>query len=333
MNAFINDLQQRASTKDKTIVLPESADLRVLQAAAEITRKHIAKIVLIGEPEQINKTASENELDLNDVTIISPTQSLDLRPFIVSLTKKREHRGMTLHLAEELLTTDPLFFGAMLVESKKADGMVAGSINPTSATIKAALQCVGMHPDISSLSSFFIMILPDRKFGQGGILFYADCAVIPHPTSQQLADIAVSTAKSYSTLLEIDDPKIAMLSFSSKGSSKDDSIVKIQDALISVKAHHPELKIDGELQFDAALIPEIASSKAPDSKVAGHADILIFPDLNSGNIAYKITERLGGAQAIGPIFQGIKKPINDLSRGCSVEDIINVTAITVLQCK
>ncbi|MFC1478121.1 phosphate acetyltransferase [Candidatus Margulisiibacteriota bacterium] len=333
MDEFIKNIRQKAAGKQKTIVLPESSDIRILQAAAQIVRKKIANIILVGNPLKIEKQAKTLKISLKKTTIIDPKTYPDFNKLAGALAKKREKKGMTLKQAEEILACDPLFFGAMLVASGYADGMVAGADNPTSATIRASLQCVGTTPGMSILSSFFVMLLKNKKLGRKGVLFFADCAVNPMPDHNQLAEIARSTAYSYKSLLQVRNPRVAMLSFSTKGSAKHDSVTKITDAVKAIQKKEPELMVDGEMQFDAAIIPDIGKSKAKGSKVAGCADVLIFPDLNAGNIGYKITERIGNARAIGPIFQGLKKPVNDLSRGCSIDDIVNVTAITVLQCK
>jgi phosphate acetyltransferase len=224
-----------------------------------------------------------------------------------------------------------LFFGAMLVDAGEADGMVAGATCPTKNTIRAAVQCIGTAPGSTIISSFFLMILPEKKFGRDGVVFYADCGVNPNPDASQLAEIAMATDLSFRSLVGGNPPKTALLSFSTKGSAVDPSVDKVTNALKIIRERRPEMLVDGELQFDAALIPAIGVSKAPGSPVAGKAEIFVFPDLNSGNIGYKITERLGKAVALGPILQGIRKPVNDLSRGCSVDDIVDIAAITCLQ--
>jgi len=333
MKNFVKDLQLRASRKQKTIILPESTDIRILKAAVKITEKSIAKIILIGDQAKIKQQALDNNLDLGNIIIISPKTSPFLNILINTFTKKRQHKGLTLNTAQEIITNNHIFFAAMLVNMGEADGMVAGAINPTRETIRAAAQCIGIKKDTTILSSFFIMILPEKKYGKDGLIFYADCGVNPNPDDQQLAEIAISTHHSYKRLMNISDPKIAFLSYSTKGSAKGESIEKVQSAIDITKNKDPEIIADGEMQFDAAIIPDIGKRKAPGSKIAGKADILIFPDLNAGNIAYKITERLGKAVALGPIIQGTKKPINDLSRGCSIDDIVNITAITALQCE
>ncbi|MFA5927694.1 MAG: phosphate acetyltransferase [Candidatus Margulisiibacteriota bacterium] len=333
MEDFISDLQQRAASKQKRIVLPESTDERIMRAAEIISKKKIAKVTMVGEQVTLQQQAKKINVSLANIDIISQQDAVLTRPFAITLNNQRQHKGMTLNMAEQIMLTDPLFFGAMYVAAGKADGMVAGAINPTKNTIKAALHCIGMKKNASIISSFFIMLLPTTEYGQNGVLFYADCGVNPNPDAEQLADIAIATVDSNKMLMQRKDQKVALLSFSTKGSAEDDSVLKVREALKIIKQKEPDIVADGELQFDAALVPDVAKKKAPGSPVAGQANIFIFPDLNAGNIGYKITERLGGAEALGPILQGTLKPVNDLSRGCSVEDIVNVAAITVLQCE
>ena len=328
---FIQDIWTKAKKLNKTIVLPETNDVRILRATEIITKSHLAKIVLIGKEAAIKELAAKNGLNISDATIIDPALSGDLEKYITEYQKLREKKGMTLDEARKIMSEDYPFFGAMMVRFGDADGMVTGADHPTAHTIKATVHCVGVAPGISLISSFFAMISPKKEFGIDGLLFYADCGVNPNPTSDQLSDIAITTADSFRKLVGW-DPKVAMLSFSTKGSARHPDADKVIAATNMVKSKRPELLVDGELQADAALIPSIGKSKAPDSKVAGKANILIFPDLDAGNICYKITERLGGAIALGPLLQGGAKPINDLSRGCSADDIVNITAITAVQC-
>ncbi len=328
---FIQDTWNKARKLNKTIVLPETTDVRILRATEIITKSHLAKIILIGREVEIKDLADKNSVNISDATIIDPASSDKLEKYIAEYQKLREKKGMTLEEARKIMSEDYSFFGAMMVRSGDADGMVTGANSPTAHTIKAAVHCVGLAPGISLISSFFAMIAPKKEFGIDGLLFYADCGVNPNPTSDQLSDIAITTADSFRKLVGR-DPKVAMLSFSTKGSASHPDVDKVVAATNIVKNKRPELLIDGELQGDAALIPSIGKMKAPDSKVAGKANILIFPDLDAGNICYKITERIGGAIALGPILQGGAKPINDLSRGCSADDIVNITAITAVQC-
>jgi len=328
---FIQDIWNKARKCDKTIVLPETEDIRTLKAAEMIMQSHLAKIILIGNAEKTNNFAKENGVNISGAAIEDPLTSGKLERFSNEYFKLRQHKGMTLEQAKKIISEDSPFYGAMLVRFGDADGMVTGANHPTADTIRAAVHCVGMAEGMSLISSFFAMITSKKEFGIDGLLFYADCGVNPNPTSEQLADIAIATADSFRKLVGW-DPKVAMLSFSTKGSAKHPDADKVIKATEIVKSKRPELMIDGELQGDAALIPSIGKKKAPDSKVAGKANILIFPDLDAGNISYKLTERIAGATALGPILQGCAKPINDLSRGCSSDDIVNITAITAVQC-
>ena len=328
---FIQDTWSKARKLNKTIVLPETEDIRILKAAEIITKSHLAKIVLIGNKENVNAIAAKNGANISGIDLIDPLTSPNLDKYISAYFKLRESKGMTMDEAKRIISEDNVFFGAMMVHFGDAHGMVTGADHPTAHTIKAAVHCVGVTPGISLISSFFAMITPKKEFGVDGLLFYADCGVNPNPNSEQLADIAITTADSFRTLVGR-DPKVAMLSFSTKGSAKHPDVDKVVKAVELVKAKRPELLCDGELQGDAALIPAIGRMKAPDSYVAGKANILIFPDLDAGNICYKITERIGGATALGPLLQGAAKPINDLSRGCSVDDVVNITAVTAVQC-
>ena len=328
---FIHDSWTKAKRLNKTIVLPETHDIRVLKATEIIAQSRLAKILLIGNRDKITALAKENNITVTNALIEDPCISIKTEQFAEEYYKLRQHKGMTELQAKQIMLEDYPFYGAMMVRSGYADGMVSGADHPTADTIKATVHCVGMAPGTSLISSFFIMITQKKEFGIEGLLFYADCGVNPNPTPEQLAEIAISTADSFRKLVGW-DPKVAMLSFSTKGSAKHPDAEKVIKATEYVKSKRPELLIDGELQADAALVPSIGKKKSPDSKVAGKANILIFPDLDAGNVAYKLTERLGGAIALGPILQGAAKPINDLSRGCSVDDIVNITAITAIQC-
>jgi len=328
---FIQDTWNKARKLNKVIILPETNDTRILKATEIISKSHLAKIILIGEEEKVSALAKENNVNISDAIIEDPLKSGKVERFANEYFKLRQHKGMTPEEATKIMSEDASFYGAMMVRLGDADGMVTGANHPTAHTVKAVVHCVGVAPGMTLISSFFVMITPKREFGIDGLLFYADCGVNPDPTSEQLADIAIATADSFRNLVGW-DPKVAMLSFSTKGSASHPNVDKVVKATEMVKIKRPELLIDGEMQADAALIPAIGKSKAPDSKVAGKANILIFPNLDAGNICYKITERIGNSIALGPLLQGAAKPINDLSRGCSSYDIVNITAITAVQC-
>ncbi len=319
---LLKEIQEKASKRLKTIVLPESHDERVLKAAEILTKKGIAKVITLGNEEKIREDAAKLSVDLQGVRIIDPEKSESASGFANIFFNLRKHKGVTIEDAREIIKRD-LFFGAMMVKEGMADGSVAGSTASTGDVLKAAFQCVGMPEGISIVSSFFLMIFPNQVYS------FADCAVVPHPDATQLADIAISTADNHKKLTG-EEPYVAMLSFSTKGSAKHEDVDKVIEATKIAKEKRPDLLIDGELQFDAAIIDSIGKRKAPGSEVAGRANVLIFPDLTAGNIGYKIAQRLGGAEAVGPVVQGLKKPLFDLSRGCSVDDIVNTSAIAAL---
>lgn len=327
MNDLLNSVREKAKALQKTIVLAEGEEPRIITAAAKIQAEGIAKIILIGNPKVIaEKCPSAN---LNGVKIMNVAE-MNIEPYAQMLYELRKAKGMDIETARKL-AKNPLYFGVLLVKSGEADGMVAGSVNATGDVLRPALQIIKTAPGIKTVSSCFIMLLDkNSKYGENGVMVFGDCAVNPNPDSNQLADIAIASADSAVAIAGI-SPKVALLSFSTKGSAKSELVDKVTAALEIVKSTRPDLQVDGELQADAALVPTVADLKAPGSTVAGKANVLIFPDLQAGNIGYKLVQRLAGAEAIGPICQGFNSPVNDLSRGCSSEDVVNVVAMTALQ--
>jgi len=326
---IIETLINKFKNNRKKIVLPETNDLRILTAASKID---FADIILIGNEKDINDLAYNNNINLKNTKIINPKSSELTAKLIEGFYELRKTKGITLDDAKELIENNHLYFGCMLVKCGYADGLVAGAITTSSDVLRAALQTVKTAPDTSLVSSFFIMELENKTLGENGTFIYSDCGLNINPTSNELVEIAYSSAKSFQELVD-STPKVAMLSHSSFGSSKSEDVTKMQDATKKFKEKYPNIILDGELQLDAAIIPEIAQSKAPNSILKGNANVLIFPNIDAGNIAYKITERMANAKAYGPITQGMAKPINDLSRGCNSDDIIGAIAITCIQAK
>ena len=325
--SFIDNIITRAKENKKTIVLPETMDDRVLGAAEKIVNEDIANVILIGNKEEI----LEKNSNLNKCVIIDPIEDSVLTDELtLKLYELRKEKGLSEEEARKLLTEDYMYFACMLVKTGRADGVVSGACHSTANTLRPALQIIKTKENCKLVSAFFLMVVPDCQYGSNGTFIFADSGLVQDPTSEELAYIANSSAESFELLVQ-EKAKVAMLSHSSMGSAKHELVDKVVNGVNLAKEMYPELEIDGELQLDAAIVPEVANSKAPYSKVAGHAIVLVFPNLDAGNIGYKLVQRLAKAEAYGPITQGIAAPINDLSRGCSVDDIVGVVAITCVQ--
>ena len=328
--AFIDILKAKAKANKKTIVLPETEDRRTYEAAAKILAEGIANIVLVGSEEAVKK-GSEG-LDISGATVVDPATNPKTQAYIDKLVELRSKKGMTPEQAKEILLNQYLYYGVMMVKMGDADGMVSGACHSTADTLRPCLQILKTKPGTKLVSAFFLMIVPDCEYGANGAFVFADSGLVQDPTPEELAAIAASSAESFELLVG-EEAKVAMLSHSTMGSAKHALVDKVVEATKIAKEQYPDLKLDGEMQLDAAIVPSVGASKAPNSDVAGKANVLIFPNLDAGNIGYKLVQRLGKAEAYGPVTQGIAAPVNDLSRGCSADDIVGVVAITAVQCQ
>lgn len=326
---FIDTIKERAKKEIKTIVLPETEDVRVLQAAEKVIKEGFANIILVGSKEQTLKLAKENNINIEGAELVEPSKSEKYEEYVNKFFELRQKKGVSIEKAKETMLNN-VYFGMMMVKNGDADGLVSGAAHSTADTLRPALQILKTAEGTKLVSAFFLMVVPDCKYGEEGTFVFSDAGLNPNPTSDELSEIAISSAKSFEQLAQ-KESKVAMLSYSTYGSAKSDLVDKVIEATKILKEKAPNLKADGEMQLDAAIVKEIGEKKAPGSEVAGHANTLIFPDLNAGNIGYKLVQRLAKAEAYGPLCQGIAKPVNDLSRGCSSDDIVGVVAITAVQ--
>lgn len=326
---FIEEIKEKARKDLKSIVLPETNDLRVLQATERILKEEFSNVILVGNEESIKTLANDNNINIEGAQIVEPSKSEKYEEYVEKFYELRRNKGITFEQAKEMML-DSVYFGMMMVKNEDADGLVSGAAHSTADTLRPALQILKTAPGTKLVSSFFLMIVPDCEYGENGTFVFSDCGLNQNPTSEELSEIAISSAKSFEQLVG-KDSKVAMLSYSTYGSAKSELVDKVIEATKLVKEKAPQLKVDGEMQLDAAIVEEIGQKKAPGSEVAGHANTLIFPDLNAGNIGYKLVQRLAKAEAYGPLCQGIAKPVNDLSRGCSSDDIVGVVALTAVQ--
>ena len=328
--AFIDLMKEKAKQDVMTIILPESNDKRTLIAAAQVLKEKTADLIMIGKEEKIMDGAHWLEVDLTGLKVVDPDTDPKFDHYAETLFKLREKKGMTLEKAQEILKTDYITYGVMMVKEKDADGLVAGACHATADTLRPALQILKTAPGTELVSSFFVMCCKDDTYGNDGVLLFADCALNQNPNPEELAAIATASAASFEAFVG-GDARVAMLSHSTKGSAKHADVTKVVEATRIAKEKHPEIKLDGELQLDAALVKEVGELKAPTSDVAGKANVLIFPDIDAGNIGYKLVQRFAGAKAFGPVLQGLAAPVNDLSRGCNAEDIVACVALTAFQ--
>ena len=328
--AFIDVIKEKAKADKKTIVLPESMDRRTFEAAEKILKEDLANLIIIGTPEEVE--ANSKGLDISGATIINPFTYEKTQEYVDLFVELRKKKGLTPEEAKEIMLKDYAYYGCLMIKNGDADGMVSGACHSTANTLRPCLQIIKTKPGTKLVSAFFLMEVPNCEYGENGTFVFSDCGLNQNPTADELAAIALSSAESFKMLVG-KEPKVAMLSYSTKGSAKHDDVTKVQEATRIAKEAAPELQLDGEMQLDAALVESVGASKAPGSTVAGHANVLIFPNLDAGNIGYKLVQRLAKAEAYGPMCQGIAKPVNDLSRGCSAEDIVGVVAITAVQCQ